>query len=95
MSVFSKYFAQQLKGKVCADFTHPGVTCEHFAFTTFRDASIGGSQYYLPIIIIPALIKWDKWNVAFWKQVLQDYAKMILCGASMMIFVGYGSFCYF
>ena len=93
MAIFSKYFRQQCVGKRCADFTHPGVTCEHFAFTTFRDGWYGGSQYYLPSIVIPALLKIDQWSVPFWSKVLRDYVKSIMFGASMMIFVGYGSFC--
>lgn len=95
MALFSKYYYEQSVGKLCSDYTHPGITCEHFAFTTFRDGWIGGSQYYLPSIVIPALMKWDKWSVPFWSQVFKDYVKSIMFGASMMIFVGYGSFCFF
>lgn len=95
MANFSKYFYEANKGKTCSDWTHPGITCEHFAFTTFRDGWLGGSQYYLPSIVLPAMFKWDKWSKAFWAKILKDYITSIMFGASVNIFVAFGSFCMF
>ncbi|GAB0097663.1 hypothetical protein DMENIID0001_133280 [Sergentomyia squamirostris] len=94
MATFSKYFYESVGPKTCEFFTHPGVTCQHFSFTTFFDGIIGGLQYYFPIIILPALQKYDRWSWEFWRKVLREYAQAIMAGSCFMIFFAFGCFCY-
>ncbi|XP_055687478.1 uncharacterized protein LOC129792437 [Lutzomyia longipalpis] len=94
MAEFSKYFYERMGEKSCSFFTHPGVTCEHFAFTTFIDGIIGGLQYYFPVIILPCLHKFDRWSWEFWIKILREYGQSVMAGSCFMIFFAFGCFCF-
>ena len=81
---FSKYFYKAVENKTCADFLHPGLTCTEALQGTIVDALIGSLKFYIPICVIPFILKFKKWNhLKVWKDFIKDFGKCLLVGFSV------------
>lgn len=68
MASFSKYFREAVKDKSCADFFHPGKTCGQAKIELIPVLIQGVVKYYLPILLIPSLGKFEWSRKFFWEQ---------------------------
>lgn len=93
MANFSKYFHQAIAGKTCADFAHPDLTCGEVQKKIFPILLSGSCKYFLPIILIPAFAKYDKWSWDFWKKYLKVSSMTVIGGGLLPGLILQGSFC--
>lgn len=68
MAGFSKYFYEAVQNRSCADYFHPNETCWENQRRLLPKIITGTLKYYLPILLLPTLAKYDKWSPAFWKS---------------------------
>lgn len=82
---FSK-FNEAVRNKTCADFVHVNLNCNDKIMNIIKDAVIGSARFYLPICIVPVLIKFKNWRkYQTWKQFLQNFYQCMIFGVTVNI----------
>lgn len=78
---FSKHFYEAFQAKTCADFLHPGLTCTEALKGRLIDAALGSLNFYIPICVIPFMLKIKKWNeMKVWIHFMRDFGKCLFFG---------------
>lgn len=79
MANFSKYFDAVVQSKSCSDFFHPGKTCAEAKLEIFPKLVTGSMQYFLPILLIPSLTRFE-WTWEFFQKQMILSIKAVLGG---------------
>jgi hypothetical protein len=92
--VFSKPFYQAVKGKTCADFFHPGISCRQNLRGVCLDAFMGAIKFYAPVVLVPMILKIKKWKeMKTWKVFLKDSARCFIFGF-LLNFICFNTICF-
>lgn len=79
MANFSKYFDEAVKHKSCGDFFHPGRTCTQAKLDLMPKLFSGSVKYFLPLLLIPSLAKFE-WTKEFFVKQLMLAGKTVVSG---------------
>lgn len=93
MANFSKYFNEAVKTKSCSDFFHPGKTCVEAKLDLIPKLLTGGVKYFLPILLLPSLTKFEWTREFFWKQLVLSVKAVF--GGFVPAIVAISAFCGF
>lgn len=93
MANFSKYFHETVKTKSCGDFFHPGKTCTQAKLDIIPGLLAGAVKYFLPILLLPSLTKFE-WTRDFFVKQLILSAKAVF-GGFVPAIVAISAFCGF
>lgn len=92
---FSKYFYDAVEKKTCAYFLHPGLSCTEALKGRLVDSAIGSLKFFVPVCVIPFVIKIKKWKEAkVWKIFVRDLGKCLLFGFLLNV-ISFTLVCYF
>ncbi|EAT37372.1 AAEL010604-PA [Aedes aegypti] len=79
MSTLSKCFYEVSAGKTCRDLWHPEFThCRSYIFDLWKRIIPGSFKLYLPLLILPPLVKLDGWSKSYLINNFIDYVKLSL-----------------